>query len=404
MPGRGDPCPGGSVTAMSRDAPIVVVGAGAAGLTVVESLRREGFGGPIVLVGDEGHLPYDRPPLSKGFLLGALEPSRLALRDAAAIEALGVELRLGRSARELDVTGRRLHLDDATEIAYDRLVVATGVRPRLPEGIPEHRGVRALRTIDDARAIRERMASSSRLLVVGGGLLGYEIAASARSAGLAVTVVDRGPHPLARQLGSTVGEMVARLHRARGVEVLTEATVRTIEGPPEAPSAILEDGRAIPADLVVAAVGSRPNAEWLDGSGLNIDDGVVCDAWGRAGDGVYAVGDVARWGTATGPGRRVEHRSNASEQAIAVARHMVHGVVPAPVAPYFWSDQYDVKIQVAGVVRGGVPMEVVAGDAQEDRFVMVAREGGAVAAVVGWRMPKEFAAHRARLSDGYLAA
>lgn len=392
------------MTAVPADAPIVVVGAGAAGLAVVEALRHEGFDGAIVLVGEERHLPYDRPPLSKGFLLGALDEDRLTLRGPDALAALDVDLRLGRRAERLDLGGRRLLLDDGSELVYARLVVATGVRPRPLDGTHGGGGALALRTIDDSRAIRSRLSPSSRVVVVGGGFLGYEIAASARSTGSPVTIVDRGAEPLARQLGALAGEMVAQLHRSRGVEIVTGATVRRVDRTRSGWTAVLGDGRTIPADLVVAAVGSRPNTEWLSGSDLNVDDGVVCDSSGRAGRDVYAIGDVARW---TSPGvaaRRVEHRTNATDQALAVARHIVHRVDPAPVVPYLWSDQFDTRIQLAGSVLPGAAMEIVEADHEERRFIIEARRAGVVEAILGWRMPRRFAAHRARVGGGYWAA
>lgn len=386
-----------------RPAPLVVVGAGAAGITVVDALRRQGYDAPIVLVGAEPHPPYDRPPLSKAFLLGSLERSRLFLRQPAALERLDVEILLGRQARELDTGARRVVLDDGTELPYSRLVVATGVRAARPGGVGAAQDVHVLRTMDDAERLAAAIPTASSALIIGGGPLGYELAASARSAGLSVTLVDSAQVPLTRMLGPLAGAVIGGLHREHGVELRPGRWVRTVDrAGPAGPAVItLDDGSTISADLVIAAVGSHPNVEWLSGSGLELSDGVGCDQVGQAAPGVYAVGDVARWCDAAGRGVRMEHRTNATTQALAVAEHITSGTRAAPVIPYVWTDQFGERIQIAGQIPAHAQTQVVAGDLSTRRFVMTATEGGTLHGVLAWRMAKDFARRRAELAHAY---
>jgi NADPH-dependent 2,4-dienoyl-CoA reductase/sulfur reductase-like enzyme len=378
--------------------PLVVVGAGAAGLTVVEAVRREGFAGPVVLLGDETHPPYDRPPLSKGVLAGTVAPESLALRDASTLAALDVDFRLGRPAIGLDLAQRRVLLEDGEALDFGGLVIATGVAPVVPRGVAG-KAMCLLRTIGDAHEIAAAWSRARSVAVVGGGLLGYELAATARGLDLDVHLIDRSPVPLARQLGPEVGALTAQLHRERGVRLSTGASVASVEEVPAGIRLILDDGRRVTADHVVAAVGSRPNIDWLVGSGLPLADGVVCDAVGRAARRVYAVGDVARWPQS---GRR-EHRTNATDQALVVARHLVHGLATPLPGPYFWSDQFEVRIQVSGHVDERSRIEVVAGSVEGGRFVALAVAGDEPTGVIGWRMPREFAERRLGVAE-YLAS
>lgn len=382
--------------------PLIVVGAGAAGLTVVEALRREGYQGPITLLGEELHPPYDRPPLSKSPPANLQERERLALRDPAVLEGLDIDLRLGRAARGVDLGARRLLVDDGSEMLYSRLVLATGVRPKLPSDLADQGRILLLRTVEHAERLGEAMRSSSTMVVVGGGLLGYELAALGRTAGLSVTIVDRRRRPLAGTLGGVAGPMVAELHRGRGVDVRTGRVARDVRpiGPATGAQVVLDDDTVLDADLVVGTLGSHPNIEWAAGSGLDLTDGVGCDRTGQAAPDVYAVGDVARWCPQPGRGTRVEHRTNATEQALAVARHIVHREDPPAMTPYFWTDQYGERIQVAGVIPEDAEITVVAGDLPSRRFVITASRKGALSGVLGWRMPKEFARHRAEMMQG----
>ncbi|MET7682587.1 FAD-dependent oxidoreductase [Streptomyces sp. NPDC005423] len=375
---------------------VVIVGASAAGLAAAETLRREGYAGTITLVGDEPHPPYDRPPLSKQVLAADWEPERVTLRAPADLAARDLDLRLGSAATGLDLAGRTVRLADGTELPYDGLVVATGVRPRRLPG----EGAHVLRTLDDAVALRDRLGPGRRLVVVGAGFLGAEAAAVAWRLGARVTLLEPAPVPLAHAVGVEVGRVLAQAHLDRGVDLRTGVTVGEVtdEG------VRLGDGEEIAADEVLVAIGSLPNTEWLAGSGLTVGDGVVCDEYSEAAPGVYAAGDVARWHNPLfGVSMRVEHRTNAAEQGMAVARNLLHPDARKPFAPvpYFWSDQYDMKVQAYGYLRGHDEVAVVDGDLAEGRFVVAYRTGERVSGTLAVGMPpKAIRAWRQTIVDG----
>ncbi|ANS62622.1 ferredoxin reductase [Streptomyces lincolnensis] len=361
---------------------IVVVGASAAGLAAAETLRREGYDGTLTLVGDEPLAPYDRPPLSKQVLAAEWEPERLALRTADALAALNLDLRLGVAATGLELTGRTVELADGSALPYDGLIVATGVRPRRLPG----EGAHVLRGIGDALALRERLTPGRRLVVVGAGFLGAEAAAVAWRLGCEVTLLEPAPVPLAHAVGAEVGEILTRAHRERGVNLrcgvaVTEVTEDGVR---------LADGELVDADEVLVAVGSLPNTEWLAGSGLTVGDGVVCDEYCAAAQGVYAAGDVARWHNPLfGTSMRIEHRTNAAEQGMAAARNLLAPDAGRPFAPvpYFWSDQYDMKVQAYGYLRGHDEVAVVEGGMADRRFVAAYRTGDRLTGVLAVGMP-----------------
>ncbi|WP_235215609.1 NAD(P)/FAD-dependent oxidoreductase [Phaeacidiphilus oryzae] len=369
---------------------ITVVGASAAGLAAAETFRREGFDGPLTLVGQEAHLPYDRPPLSKQVLDGTWTAERTALRRPEEIDALGLDLRLGTPAAALDPGDRTVTLADGTRIGYDGLIIATGVRPRpLPRcDLP---GVHVLRTLEDAAALRERLGAGGRLVVVGAGFLGTEVAAAARRLGVPVTVVEPAPIPLAHAVGAEVGAFLARLHRERGVDLRTGTGVAEITASGGRATGVrLTDGSRIPVDDVLVAVGSRPNTDWLRGSGLRLDDGLCCDASTAAAPGVHAAGDVARWHNPLFDAEmRIEHRTNAAEQAMAAARNLLRPdrAVPFAPVPYFWSDQYEVKLQAYGHLRGHDEARVVEGDPAEGAFLVAYRTGDRLTGALGVGVP-----------------
>ncbi|MET9497237.1 FAD-dependent oxidoreductase [Streptomyces sp. NPDC006552] len=370
---------------------IVVAGASAAGLAAAETLRREGFGGTLTLVGAEPHLPYDRPPLSKQVLAGAWPPERTALRAGADLAALDLDLRLGTAATGLDTAARAVALSDGASVGYDGLIVATGVRPRgLPECAPAD-GVHVLRGLDDALTLRDRLAAGRRLVVVGAGFLGCEVASSARALGVAVTLVEPAPIPLAHAVGEQVGGHLARLHRDRGVDLRLGTKVTGIEtGAAGRRGVQLSDGTVVVADDVLVAVGSLPNTEWLGGSGLDTGDGVVCDQYSAAAPGVYAAGDVARWyHPLFRTSLRVEHRTNAAEQGMAAARNLLRPERAEPFAPvpYFWSEQHGVRIQAFGHLRGHDEARVVQGDPAEGRFLVAYRTGATLTGALAVAMP-----------------
>ncbi|MEV7914080.1 NAD(P)/FAD-dependent oxidoreductase [Streptomyces griseus] len=334
---------------------IAVVGASVGGVMAAEALRRGGFTGGITLVGDEPWPAYERPPLSKEFLSGQWPVSKLALRDRTRVDDLSLEQRLGVPACGLELNERQVVLADGDRVGYDALVVATGVRARRVE-FTDAIGVHVLRTVRDAAMLRSRLRPGRRLVIVGGGFIGCEVAATAIGLGVQVTLLEAMGTPLGPLLGSHVGEAVRRLHKEHGVDVRSRAVVEDIltEGK-QATGVRLLSGEAIAADDVLVAVGSEPNTEWLAGSGLLVDGGLVCDEYSAASPDVYGVGDVARWYNPLFDClMRVEHRTNAAEQALAVARNILNPQARRPFAPvpYFWSDQYGLKFQAYGQIRG----------------------------------------------------
>ncbi|MEV6592991.1 NAD(P)/FAD-dependent oxidoreductase [Streptomyces acidicola] len=361
---------------------IVVVGASAAGLAAVETLRREGYDGTLTLVGDEPHAPYDRPPLSKQLLAGEWSPERLALRHSADLDVLDLDLRLGVAATGLDVPGRTVRLADGSTVPYDGLVVATGVRPRRLPG----EGAHVLRTLDDAVTLRDRLEPGARVVVVGAGFLGAEAAAVASRLGAEVTLLEPAPVPLAHAVGDEVGQVLSRAHLDHGVNLRTGVTVTAVTED----GVRLADGELVDADEVLVAIGSLPNTEWLADSGLSIGDGLNCDEYCEAARNVYAAGDVARWyNPLFGVPMRIEHRTNAAEQGMAAARNLLRPEARKPFAPvpYFWSDQYDMKIQAYGYLRRHDEVAVVEGDLEERRFVAAYRTGDRLTGTLAVGMP-----------------
>ncbi|REK85465.1 NAD(P)/FAD-dependent oxidoreductase [Streptomyces inhibens] len=400
--------------------PIAVVGASAAGLAAAEALRRFGWRGPLTLIGDEPHLPYDRPPLSKQLLHGAWEPERLLLRTEEQLDPLDLDLRLGTRATGLDVATRTLTLDGGELLDCAGVIVATGVAARTLPGADRIAGVHTLRTLDDALALRGRLAGTGRrLVIVGNGVLGCEAAAVARELGHEVTLVGIGAIPMAEAVGTEVGELLAEEHRARGVQLLTGAVDgfgTTADGADPAGTddaqitdVRLADGTRLPADLVLLAIGSRPAVEWLADPALDTTDGLRCDAYCAAAPGIYAAGDVARWDHPVhGRPLRFEHRMNATEQGMAAARNLLAELAAeaaafapaepadstpgqerrafAPV-PYFWSDQYDIKIQAYGLTAGADRVETTVLDRTARRALALYGRGGSAVGVLAAGLP-----------------
>jgi NADPH-dependent 2,4-dienoyl-CoA reductase/sulfur reductase-like enzyme len=384
---------------------IVVVGASLAGLRAAETLRREGYDGRLLLVGAESHLPYDRPPLSKELLAGEWQPDQIALRKQP-YDDLDLDLHLGRRATRLDVTNQVVELDDGAEtLEFDGLVVATGARPRMLPGIPALDGIFVLRTLDDCLAIRARLDARPRVVVIGAGFIGSEVAATCRGRGLDVTVLEMLTTPLERAVGPIVGDACGRLHRAHGVDLRCGVAVAGFEGTERVERVRLADGGTIDADVVVVGVGVVPETRWLDDSGLALDDGVVCDETCLAAPGIVAAGDVARWPNPLFDGElmRVEHWTNATEQGVAAARRLLVDDTSlaeafAPV-PFVWSDQYDVKIQVVGSVRGDDEVAVADGSLDEHRFVALFGRGGRLVGALGFSRPRLVMQYRKLIAE-----
>lgn len=380
---------------------VVVAGVSAAGLTAAETLRREGFDGRLTLVGEEDRPPYDRPPLSKQVLSGTWQPERIALRGPDDLTALDADFRLGQRATGLSPRTREIRLADGSALAYDGLVIATGVTPRRPDFFRDLAGVHVLRTIDDALALRGELLAGPAVVVVGAGFLGSEVAAVARGLGLHVTLVDPLPAPMIRQFGPRIGAMIARLHADHGTVVRTGTGVTGLTSAGGRLCGVeLTDGTLLPADVVLIAVGAVPATGWLAGSGLSLSNGVVCDSLCQAAPGIVAAGDVAAWPhPSLGRRLRVEHRMNATEQGMAAARTLLGKGEPFAPVPYFWTDQYDVKIQAYGIWPEDAECAVVQGDPEEGRFVALYGWQGTVVGALGWNMPRQLRLCRQRVAD-----
>jgi NADPH-dependent 2,4-dienoyl-CoA reductase/sulfur reductase-like enzyme len=376
---------------------IVVVGASLAGLRACESLRTEGYAGTITLVGAETHEPYDRPPLSKRLLKGEWEPDRIQLRHPDALAGLELDMRLGVRATALDVSHCAVTLETGEVLVADGVIIATGSEPRPLPGQPELDGVTMLRTLDDSLALRRRLLDRPRVVVIGAGFIGLEVAATASQTGCPVTVLEGAPAPLMRGLGAEMGEVVARVHSRNGVKLSCGVQVAGIEGQDgHATGVRLGDGQLVEADVVVVGIGVSPVTAWLDGSGLELRDGIVCTDSLRAAPRIYAAGDCARWFNRLfgdeGEEMRVEHWTNAAEQGAAAAVNLLAdlaGEAPTPYAPvpFFWSDQFDSRIQFIGRAHGDDEVRLVAGDL-DGGFVALYGYAGRLRGVLGVNMPR----------------
>lgn len=382
---------------------IVVVGASLAGLRGARAIRELGFDGELLVVGDEQAPPYDRPPLSKQLLAGDWEPAQTALKGADTLEA---EWLLGVRAEGLDCARRRLKLSTGETLRWDRLLLATGSRARRLAALdPELPGVHELRTLDDALALRAALAGHSRLVIVGSGFIGIEVASTARALGLEVEIATLDP-PLA-PAGPIVTELLVALLAEHGVRLHSGRTVIAVEGTARCERLLLDDGSSLEGDLVLSAVGAQPATDWLRDSGLVLADGVVCDSWCAAlgADGVAAAGDIARWPNPCYGGRsmRVEHWSNAVEQARIAAHTLLHGPGHGPpyaAVPSFWSEHFGLRLQSVGLPNLADEFELVEGDTRERRFVAAARLRGQLVGAVAYGMPRPLLRLRNELAEG----
>ncbi len=385
---------------------VVIVGASLAGLRAAEELRALGHTGRITMVGDEPHRPYDRPPLSKQVLAGTKPPESTALVvGRGSVDDLDLDWRLGESASGLDLAARSVLLAGGEQLRYDGLVIATGASPKRLPGTDHLDNVHTLRSLDDCEAIRAGLtAAPRRVAVVGAGFIGAEVAATCRGLGIEVSLIEALPVPLERGLGPTMGSVVADLHRDHGVDVRLGVGVVLIEGGDHAERIRLTDGAVLDVDLVVIGIGVTPNTAWLEGSGLTIDNGIVCDATCAAAPGVVAAGDVARWPNRRfGEVMRVEHWDNAIAMGTHAARTLVAGPAaaePYEPVPWFWSDQYDRKIQLAGLAGPDDDVEVVSGSVEDRRFVAFYGRAGRLVGVLGMSQPAQVIKWRHLVEEG----
>ena len=382
----------------------MIVGGGLAASRTAEQLRRAEYVGAdvaVVIVSDEAHLPYDRPPLSKDVLHRDDHSfGDVTLKPREFYDDNNIELKLGSSVTAVDTAARSVTLADGSTVDYDELVIATGLVPRRIPSFPDLPGIHVLRSYEESQALRAEAAAARRAVVIGAGFIGCEVTASLRNLGVDVVLVEPQPQPLASVLGAQVGALVSRLHRAEGVDVRTGVGVTEVRGAERVQQVVLADGTELDADLVIVGIGSRPAVDFLEGSGIAVDNGVVCDNVGRtSAEHVWALGDVASWRDATGHQARVEHWSNVAEQARVLVPSLFGQDAPeAVVVPYFWSDQYDVKIQCLGEPEADDVVHVVEDDGR--KFLVYYERDGVVVGVVGGGMPGKVMKARTKIASG----
>jgi NADPH-dependent 2,4-dienoyl-CoA reductase/sulfur reductase-like enzyme len=391
----------------------VVVGASLAGLSSVRALRAAGFDGRLVLLSAETELPYDRPPLSKDYLAGAVEAQDVQLVSESELTELEVEWRPGEAAVSLRASEQAVLTSTGQQIHADYVVIATGARARRLPGQPALDGVHVLRTLADATALRLELVAGARLVVVGAGFIGAEVASTAHALGLEVSVVEALAAPLAGPLGAQMGAAVAGMHRAHGVELRCGVGVVGVHGTERVREVELSDGTRLAADVVVVGIGTDAVTDWLSGSGVVLDRGVRCDTHGRTAlPAVAAVGDVARADSAwSATALRVEHWTHALQQPTrAVAALLAGGAgasgeaEPAEPAPYFWSEQYGRRLQFAGVAEPDDDVRLLIGGPQDASFLALYERDGEATAVLGIDQGKEFTRWRRSLRPPYAAA
>jgi 3-phenylpropionate/trans-cinnamate dioxygenase ferredoxin reductase subunit len=396
----------------SPNSQVVVVGGGVAGLSAVQALRRHGWKGRVRLLCAEDRVPYDRPPLSKQYLSGSWPSEKLELATRDAVESLNSRILMATAAIAISVENRFVVDAEGQKHQFDVCVIATGVRPRRLLG--DALGfVHVLRTLGDATHLRAELSSARSLVVVGGGFLGLEVAATATQMGVKTTVVESLKVPLANRLGLLAAQRLLDLHGQHGVEVLTGVGVVSlghIKGPSGSgipgPSSggredrvvHLDDGTELAADVVVVAVGTEPSTEWLAGSEVPVDNGVVCNAYCQAAPGVWAAGDVARWYHPNlGQHVRFEHRMNASEQGQFVGMTIMGARKPFRPVPYFWTDQFDVRIQLAGFAPDDATTEVVETGNSRGGFIVTFCRNRRLVGTLAWNAAREMLPYRRQL-------
>ncbi|MEM7413683.1 MAG: FAD-dependent oxidoreductase [Myxococcota bacterium] len=384
---------------------IVVVGGSLAGIRSAEALRRKGFEGTLALVGAEDARPYDRPPLSKELLRGDREPEQIQLTKPEAFDGLDLELHQGVAAERLEPGERRVHLAGGRALDYDGLVIATGAQARPLPGTAPREGLFTLRTLDDALRLRAALEASPRVVVVGAGFIGAEVAATCRARDLDVVLVEPMASPMARVLAPEIGGVCAAAHRDAGVDLRLGVGVEAITGDRRVEGVVLTNGDTLPADVVVVGIGATPATDWLEDSGLALNDGVVCDGTcATEAPGVVAAGDVARWyHEGYGEHVRIEHWTNAVEQADAVADRLLAGDASVPAfapVPFVWSDQYDLKIQATGRIAPDDEVFVAHGSLEERRFVALFGREGVFRGALAINRVRQLMGYRRMLREG----
>jgi NADPH-dependent 2,4-dienoyl-CoA reductase/sulfur reductase-like enzyme len=375
---------------------VAIVGMSLAGLRAAETLRREGFDGRIIAISAEPHLPYDRPPLSKELLRGEWEPEQVVLRKQG-VDDLDLEWHLGAEATALDVAQREVTLADGTRIGADALVLATGTAARPWPGESSHPNLITLRTLDDALGLRKLLDARPKVTIIGAGFIGAEVAAACRARSLETTVLEALPQPMVRGLGPELGGVIAAVHRDHGVDLRTDVRIAGIE-----PDGVrLGDDSIVPADVVLVAIGAAPVTDWLDGSGLTVDNGVVCDETSLAAEGVVAAGDVARWPNPLFDGQlmRLEHWTNATEQGVHAARCLLGHREPFAPVPFVWSDQYDRKIQAVGVISADATVHVGHGTLEERQFVALFGQRDRIVGALGFNRARIVMQYRKLIAE-----
>ena len=381
----------------------MIIGGGQAGFQVAASLRAEGYAEPIRLIAAEKHPPYQRPPLSKAFLLGKMDKARLLFRQPAFYEAQAIDLFLGERAEAIDPAARTVRTASGRTLTYDRLVLATGTRVRpLPVAGTGLGGVVYLRTIEESEALAERIAAAGRVVVIGGGFIGLEVAAAVRMLGRPVTVLEAADRPMGRVVAPVISRFFADLHRERGVELIVNARIARLEGEDgRVRTVVMEDGTRHPADLVVIGIGVVPNVELAQAAGLACADGIVVDEHGRtSAPFIHAAGECTSHPSRFAGGRvRLESVQNAVDQAKAVAAAILGRDEPYDAVPWFWSDQYEIKLQMVGISRGH-DREVVRGDPASGRFSVFYFKDGRLIAIDSVNRPSDHMTGRKLLATG----
>jgi 3-phenylpropionate/trans-cinnamate dioxygenase ferredoxin reductase component len=381
-------------------APVVIVGAGQGGLQAAESLRSGKYEGPILMLGDESHAPYNRPPLSKAFLLGEYTQEQLIIRQPAVFEKKNIQLRTGVQVTAIDVSSKTVTLDNGDIISYSKLILATGSRARIPPVEQVNaKGVHSLRSLDDTLAIAAQIGSVNNLVVVGGGFIGLEMAAVAIKLGKKVTVVEFADRLMSRVVSPMISEYFKTLHEKQGCEILLNAAVSEVVTESGQVTAVkLSNGKQLAADMVVLGVGVLPNQELAQSAGIECDAGVIIDSSGCSSDpDVYALGDCTAQKMPDGSLRRLESVQNAVEMAKSVAASIVGQAKPFEAAPWFWSDQYHIKLQMVGL-SSGYDEAVMRGDGESESFSWFYFRKGKLIAIDSINSPADHMAGRKLLN------